>query len=419
MSGALGVLVHERKRCECHQFVTEASQSCDLHGIGLLQKNNKKKTSAREGGLESIRRKKRGQVKCNLKTCTFRKGENRVWIQSFLLSVILALPAVASARDSIRIVGSSTVYPFATAVAEEFGRTTSFKTPIVESTGSGGGLKLFCAGAGLDTPDFANSSRRIKKSEVDLCTKNGVGEIIEIKIGYDGIVFANSKAAPRYTLTLKQIFLALAKEIPGPDGKLIPNPHKTWKDVDASLPNVKIEVLGPPPTSGTRDAFNELALEGGCVAFPSLKAMKAEDEKKFQKICQAVREDGAYVEAGENDNLIVQKLVSNRNALGVFGYSFLDQNTDRLQGSMINGVAPTFEKIAAHEYPVSRALYFYAKKSHVGSVAGMKEYLAEFTSEKAIGDDGYLTDKGLIPAPTVERGRYRKAAQTLEALKFK
>lgn len=340
-------------------------------------------------------------------------------VRSLLLSVILALPVAASARDQIRIVGSSTVYPFATTVAEEFGRTSSFKAPIVESTGSGGGFKLFCAGAGLDTPDITNASRRIKKSEVELCTKNGVAEIVEVKIGYDGIVLANSKAAPLYALTLKQVFLALAKEVPGPDGKLIPNPNKTWKDVDASLPNVKIEVLGPPPTSGTRDAFNELAMEGGCATFPELKAIKAEDEKKFQKICQAVREDGAYIEAGENDNLIIQKLVSNKNALGVFGYSFLDQNTDKLQGSTVDGIAPTFEEIAASKYPVSRALYFYVKKSHVGSVAGMKEYLAEFTSEKAIGDNGYLTDKGLIPAPTAERGKYRKAAQALEVLKLK
>lgn len=341
-----------------------------------------------------------------------------MFIRSLLLSALLALPAVASARDQIRIVGSSTVYPFATAVAEEFGRTTSFKAPIVESTGSGGGLKLFCAGAGLDTPDITNSSRRIKKSEVELCAKNGVAEITEVKIGYDGIVLANSKAAPRFALTLKQVFLALAKEVPGPDGNLIPNPHKTWKDVDASLPSVKIEVLGPPPTSGTRDAFSELALEGGCATFPSLKAIKAEDEKKFQKICHAVREDGAYIEAGENDNLIVQKLVANKNALGVFGYSFLDQNTDKLQGSTVDGVEPTFEAIADGKYPVSRALYFYVKKSHATSVQGLKEYLAEFTSEKALGENGYLADKGLIPAPEAERSKFRKAAQALEVLKL-
>jgi phosphate transport system substrate-binding protein len=337
-------------------------------------------------------------------------------LQYFLAVALAVIPATAFARDQIRIVGSSTVYPFATVVAEEFGRSTRFKTPIIESTGSGGGLKLFCAGVGVQHPDITNSSRRIKQSEVDLCAQNGVAAITEVKIGYDGIVIANSKKAARQELSLRHIFLALAKDVPGPDGQLIPNPHRTWKDVDPALPAEKIEVLGPPPTSGTRDAFNELAMEGGCQTFPELAALKKSDEKRYQAICHAIREDGAYVEAGENDNLIVQKLVANEHAFGVFGFSFLDQNEDVIQGSPVDGVEPTFESIAAGEYPVSRPLYFYVKNAHVESIPGMKEYLAEFTSEKAMGDDGYLTEKGLIPAPEAERQKFRADAQKLTPL---
>lgn len=316
---------------------------------------------------------------------------------------LLATTGVAEARDEIRVVGSSTVFPFATAVAERFGKTTSFKTPVIESTGSGGGLKLFCAGAGADSPDITNASRRIKKSEVETCAKNGVKDIVEVKIGYDGIVIANSKQAPQFKLTLKDVFLALAKEVPGKDGKLIANPNKTWKDVNASLPAIKIEVLGPPPTSGTRDAFAELAMEGGCNAIDSIKALKKTDKNAFKSVCHTVREDGAYIEAGENDNLIVQKLETNKDALGIFGYSFLDQNADKLQGSAIDGVEPAFELIADGSYPVSRPLFFYVKKSHVGVIPGIAEYLAEFTAEKTWGAEGYLADKGLIPMSDKER----------------
>jgi len=330
------------------------------------------------------------------------------------LGLVIAAPAVA--RDQIRIVGSSTVFPFATAVAEEFGRSSAFKTPIVESTGSGGGLKLFCAGVGVEHPDITNASRRIKQSEIDLCASNGVSEITEVKIGYDGIVLANSKKAPKQSFTLQQIFLALAKEIPAPNGDLVPNPNETWKDVDASLPDVEIEVLGPPPTSGTRDAFNELALEGGCKTFPDLEALKKKDKSRYKEVCHSIREDGAYVEAGENDNLIVQKLQANENAFGVFGYSFLDQNGDAIQGSSVDGVEPTFEEISSGAYPVSRSLYFYVKNAHAGSIPGIEEYLVEFTSEKAVGEFGYLADKGLIPAPTAERGKFRSDAVALTAL---
>ena len=335
-----------------------------------------------------------------------------------LAAAATALAGQAQARDYISIVGSSTVYPFATVVAEQFGKTTDFKTPTIESTGSGGGLKLFCAGVGVEHPDIANASRRIKKSEVEKCARNGVNDVVEVKIGYDGIVFANSRKAGPVSISREQIFLALAKEVPDPSGgeTLVPNPYMKWSDVDASLPDTGIEVLGPPPTSGTRDAFAELALEGGCKKIGWIKAMRKTDKKRYKAICHAVREDGAYVEAGENDNLIVQKLDANPAAFGVFGYSFLDQNTDRIQGSVVDGVAPTFENIADQSYPVSRPLYFYMKKAHVGAIPGMAEYLAEFTSEKAWGPEGYLADKGMIPMPDAERKTFSTDVKNLSNL---
>ncbi len=332
---------------------------------------------------------------------------------------IVALAAVctagaAEARDQIRIVGSSTVYPFATTVAEQFGKTTKFKTPVIESTGSGGGLKLFCSGVGVEYPDITNSSRAIKKSEVEKCHKNGVKEITEVKVGYDGIVIANSKASGQMNVTRKQLFLALAKDVPGAkEGELVPNPNKMWSDVDPSLPKVKIEVLGPPPTSGTRDAFAELALEGGCKKIGWIKAMKKTDKKKYKAICHSIREDGGYVEAGENDVLIVKKLEANKNAFGVFGYSFLDQNADKIQGSKVEGVDPSFENIADGKYPVSRPLFFYVKKAHAKTIPGIQEYLAEFTAEKAWGPEGYLSDKGLVPMPDAERKKVREDATNL------
>jgi phosphate transport system substrate-binding protein len=333
-----------------------------------------------------------------------------------LAALALLLPASAGARDQIRIVGSSTVYPFSTVVAETFGRGGKFKTPIVESTGTGGGLKLFCAGAGADTPDVANASRRIKTSEVELCAKNGVTAITEVKIGYDGIVLAHAKASPGMNLSRRQLFLALAKETPGGGGKLVPNPRKTWKDVDPALPDRKIEVLGPPPTSGTRDAFNELAIEAGCKTFPELAGLEASDNARYKKVCFSIREDGAYVEAGENDNLIVQKLVANPNAVGVFGYSFLSQNTDRIAGETVEGVPPEFEEILSGKYVLSRPLYIYVKGAHASSIPGLREFVAEFASEKAIGEYGYLVDKGLIPAPKPERDRFRADAASLTQL---
>ena len=328
-----------------------------------------------------------------------------------VLAAVATAAAVAGqvqARDYISIVGSSTVYPFATVVAEQFGKTTDFKTPKIESTGSGGGLELFCAGVGVEHPDVTNASRRIKRSEVEKCAGNGVNEIVEVKVGYDGIVFASSRKSAPVSITREQIFLALAKDVPDPNGgeTLVPNPYMKWSDVDASLPDAKIEVLGPPPTSGTRDAFAELALEGGCRKIDWIEAMRKSDRKRYKVVCHTVREDGGYVDAGENDNLIVQKLDANPAAFGVFGYSFLDQNSDRIRGAMVDGVEPTFENIADQSYPVSRPLYFYAKKAHAGAIPGMVEFLAELTSDKAWGEDGYLADKGLIPMPDDERTKF-------------
>jgi len=322
-----------------------------------------------------------------------------------VLGLFASAVQAQAARDYISIVGSSTVYPFATVVAEQFGRSTDYKTPKIESTGSGGGLKLFCAGVGVAYPDITNASRRIKSSEIKNCAANGVKDIVEVKIGYDGIVLANSVKAEVYKLTRRDIFLALAKNVPDPGGaeNLVPNPYRQWNEIDAALPSTDIEVLGPPPTSGTRDAFVELAMQGGCKTFPWVAAIKKQDKGKFKSICHTIREDGRFIEAGENDNLIVQKLKANPKALGIFGFSFLDQNADTVQGSLVDGHKPTFDAIAEGDYPVSRPLYFYVKKAHVDAIPGMSEYLAEFTSERAMGEDGYLADKGLIPLPEEER----------------
>ncbi|MGD9984885.1 MAG: PstS family phosphate ABC transporter substrate-binding protein [Porticoccaceae bacterium] len=308
--------------------------------------------------------------------------------------------ALAQSRDYISVVGSSTVYPFSTVVAERFGKAAGGATPKVESTGTGGGFKLFCGGVGTGHPDIANASRQIKKAEFDECQANGVKDIIEVQIGFDGIVLANSVNTAPMQLTPKDIFLALAKGIPAKYGpKLVPNPNKTWKDVNPALPDTKIEVLGPPPTSGTRDAFVELAMEAGCSSFEWIKDLKKVNEAEYKNICHTLREDGAFVEAGENDNLIVQKLAANPKAVGIFGFSFLEQNSDKVHGAVINGVAPSFEAIASKTYPVSRPLFMYAKKAHIGVVPNMQGFLAEFTSEKAWGDNGYLADKGMIPMP--------------------
>jgi phosphate transport system substrate-binding protein len=346
-----------------------------------------------------------------------KKSTAKLWLASLVLAGLSAGTAGAqSARDYIYIVGSSTVYPFATVVAERFGRSSDFKTPKVEATGSGGGIKLFCDGVGVDYPDIANSSRAIKPSEMAACAANGVDEVIEVKIGYDGIVLANALRAPAMLLTRRDIFMALAKQVPDGEGQLIANPYANWNEVNPGLPARRIEVLGPPPTSGTRDAFVELAMEGGCRTIPWIAALEASDSERFRSICHTIREDGAFVEAGENDNLIVQKLQGNPDALGVFGFSFLDQNAEKVKGAPIDGVEPSFEAIADGDYPVSRPLYFYVKKAHVDVIPGLKAYLREFTSERAWGDEGYLSDRGLIPLPEEEREQVATDVRELNSL---
>jgi phosphate transport system substrate-binding protein len=337
-------------------------------------------------------------------------------LASIVISGLLASGSAPaqSGRDYIYIVGSSTVYPFATVVAERFGRGSKFRTPKVESTGSGGGLKLFCDGVGVDYPDITNASRAIKQSEIDNCVTHGVQDIIEVKIGYDGIVVANSVLAPSMNLSRRDLYRALARKIPGEaQGELVDNPFTTWKDVNPALPDSRIELLGPPPTSGTRDAFVELVLESGCNSVPWVKALKKTDAHQYQTICHMIREDGAYIEAGENDNLIVQKLQANSSALGIFGFSFLDQNADKVKGAVIDGAEPTFEAIADGSYPVSRPLYIYVKKAHVDVIPGLRALLREFTSERAWGDEGYLSDRGLIALPNAERAEVAAAVNSL------
>ena len=339
-------------------------------------------------------------------------------IASFIL---LGSTFVAMARDQIVIVGSSTVFPFSTSVAEQFGRNTEFKTPIVESTGSGGGLKLFCAGIGLEHPDVTNSSRRIKKSEFDNCQSKGIA-MTEVVIGYDGIVVANLKSAVTLNLSLKHIFMATAAKLPAPgcesDCALVENPYKMWSDIDPSLPAKKIEVLGPPPTSGTRDAFQELAMQGGAKAFSTLNALKKSNKSEWKRIVHTVREDGGWIDSGENDNLMVNKLIANPDAVGVFGYSFLEQNADKLKGANVDGIAPSFENIADGQYNISRSLYFYVKHAHIGTVPGIKAFIEEFTSENAFGEEGYLLDKGLIPLFEEERDAIRTQAVSLKKLEL-
>ncbi len=325
---------------------------------------------------------------------------------ALVFALLLGPAAQADARDQIHIVGSSTVYPFSTAVAEHFGEG-AFKSPVVEASGTGGGFKLFCAGVGDGYPDIANASRPIKDSEIETCKANGVTEIVPVEIGYDGIVLASSREAPARALGLRDLYLALAKNVPV-DGVLVPNPYRNWNEINPALPADRIEVLGPPPTSGTRDAFLELVMEPACHAFPEIAAIADKDAQKAA--CQSLREDGAYVDAGENDNLIVQKLSGNPAAFGILGYSFLADNLDRLQGSAIDGVAPAEENIIGGQYKVARKLFIYVKKQHLEIVPGLGEFVAEFMSDRASGPQGYLADKGMIPMPAPEHDAMEAAA---------
>ena len=324
----------------------------------------------------------------------------------------LTVSGEAQARSQMRAVGSSTVYPFAKMVAERISRANPrLGTPIIESTGTGAGMKLFCAGVGEKFPDVENASRRMKASEAKLCQQNGVSAITEIQVGIDGISFATSKASPLRNVTQRDIYLAIAKT---PYGR--PNRAKTWHDVNGSLPAIPIRVYGPPPTSGTRDALGELIMTPPCEANPSMAALKKSDENKFKAICTAVREDGGYVQAGENDNLIVQKIEANPGTIGIFGYSYLEENQDKLRGISVNGVAPSYDTIASFKYPGARPLYIYIKNAHAGAIPAVRAYAAEFTKESAFGPGGYLRRGGLIAAPTNIRARSQQLARALQPL---
>jgi len=314
----------------------------------------------------------------------------------------------------IRVVGSSTVYPFSTKVAQEYKNKTG-QNVVVESTGSGGGHKLFCEGTETTTPNMTNSSRRQKKSEFKKCVGNGVDEVIEVKIGFDGIVLANTIDAPEMNLTLKQVYQAFAKQVPmsDTDCTLQDNPYKTWADIDPAMPNTKIEAYGPPPTSGTRDAFVEIAMEGGAKKFACLKDLRSSDKGAFKVVSHTLREDGHWNDAGENDNAIVQTLGNTPTAIGIFGYSFLDQNADSVKGSNVDGVEPTFENIASGDYGIARSLFFYIKKAHVADNPGIREFALEFTADEASGPGGYLEEIGLVPLPDAERAKYRAAVENL------
>ena len=311
------------------------------------------------------------------------------------------------ARDRIKTVGSSTVYPFATTVAEYFGKNTEYKTPVIESTGTGGGMKLFCAGTGLNHPDVTNASRAIKKSEKEKCKANGVTPV-EMMVGFDGIVLAGNKSGKQLKLTRIQLYKATAREI-WDGSKFVDNPYKKWSDIDPSLPDLQIEIMGPPPTSGTRDAYVELVQHKACKKL----GLKKKGPNGYKTRCSAVREDGGYIEAGENDNLIIQKLGADKNKFGIFGFSFLDENADVVQGVTIDNVYPEFEDIASGAYPVSRSLYFYVKKEHLSSVPGLKEYIKYFVSPAMIGEEGATVEKGLIPLPKEEYTKLVKKVNTL------
>ena len=326
----------------------------------------------------------------------------------------LLFSSYASARDQIKIVGSSTVYPYATVVAEKFGKGGKFKTPVIESTGTGGGMKLFCAGVGTQHPDITNASRSIKTSEVELCTKNGVKDIIEIVVGNDGITFAHALKAKEINFTKEQLWRALASEVEV-NGKLVKNPYKKWSDIDKSFPNYDIKVMVPPPTSGTRDAWNALVMNKGCTT--SAKSLfDARKEKSHEKECETLREDGLAIEAGENDTLIVNKLAADPEMFGLFGYSYLLANKDKIKASGIEGKKPSLESIQNYSYPIARPLFFYVKKAHIGVVPGIKEFLNEFTSAKAMGDKGYLGDIGLVALSKEKYTATRNAATKLTTI---
>ena len=338
---------------------------------------------------------------------------SKISLYAAAAATMLSIPAMADAR-SLRAVGSSTVYPFAKMAAERVARANpKLGTPIIESTGTGAGFKLFCSGVGERFPDISNASRRMKAKEAQACAANGVKDVTEIQIGLDGVAVATAQGTPIAGLTQRDLYLALAKT---PFGK--PNKFKTWKDVNAKLPALPIRVYGPPSTSGTRDALGELILTPPCEANPSMAALKKSDEAKFKAICTGIRTDGAYIEAGENDNLIVQKLAANKGTLGIFGYSFLEENMSKVKGVAINGVQPSYSTISSFKYPGARPLYIYVKNAHVRAIPAIRAFVAEITKESAIGPKGYMLAGGLVAAPAPVRARAQQAARTLTPVKF-
>jgi phosphate transport system substrate-binding protein len=320
-------------------------------------------------------------------------------------AAVAAPAALAQSRDQIRIVGSSTVFPYTQAVAEQFAGMTGSPSPVVESTGTGGGMQIFCSGVGPDHPDITGASRAMTASEYEACTGAGVDDVTEVLIGYDGLSIAHSVDGPDLDLSKEQIYLALGAQVPV-DGAIVANPYQRWSEIDPSLPDEPIQVFGPPPTSGTRDAFVELVMLEGCEGFEPVAAL---EEDRMEEVCSRMRQDGPFIEAGENDNLIVQRLQADPHALGIFGYSFLFENTDTLKPVAVGGVAPNEETIASGEYGVSRPLFIYIKNAHRGVIPGLDDFVAEYVSEEAFGPDGYLPERGLIPLSDDEREAIRAA----------
>ncbi|MBO6717372.1 MAG: substrate-binding domain-containing protein [Rhizobiaceae bacterium] len=334
---------------------------------------------------------------------------NKLMLSTAAVAVVFAGSAFAQSRDQIKIVGSSTVFPYTQAVSEEYANKTGNAAPVVESTGTGGGFKVFCGGIGPDHPDITGASRAVKSSELELCAGNGVTDVSEALIGYDGLSIAHARSAPDMDLTEEQIFLALAAELPDGKGGLMANPNQKWSDIDASLPDINIIAFGPPPTSGTRDAFVELVMHDGCSSVAGMAELKAADGDKYEEVCSRMRQDGPFVEAGENDNLIVQRLESDPNTVGIFGYSFLYENSDKLKPVAINGIEPNFDTIADGSYPVARPLFFYVKNAHRDVIPGLNDFIAEYMSEEALGPDGYLAERGLTPLSDAKRAEVQDA----------
>lgn len=330
----------------------------------------------------------------------------------------VAFTGAAIARDQVKVVGSSTVFPYTQGVAEEYANKTGSAAPVLESTGTGGGFKIFCGGIGPDFPDMTGASRAITDSEKELCKTNGVTDVTEVLIGYDGLSIAVSQEGADLSLTNEQIFKALAAELPDGNGGFVANPNQMWSNIDPSLPAAKIVVFGPPPTSGTRDAFVELSMHEGCKNLPGMADLRKSNRDKWNEVCSRMRQDGPFIEAGENDNLIVQRLQADATTLGIFGYSYLYENQDTLKAVSIDGVAPSLEAIGSGEYSLSRPLYNYVKNAHRGVIPGLNEFLEEYVSEDAIGDGGYLAERGLVPLPADLREKTRASVAAGESISF-